>query len=260
MNFTVRRTSTNRLSESMISYGRLVVARDQIAFSRNCSLNEDLTVSATVVAIHHPKLSDRYSLKITLERLCPPDDPSVNARQSVCLCPMVGTARVIGIAMLLFVSACTPGALRKPQAGQGTETPYPFSRLVSGVTWDFSEIVPQRKALGSDLWPCAWAADGDLYCAWGDGGGFDGNDDNIGRVSVGFARITGIPISGEPSAITGKNVWGAPPYAESAATFGGKVGSMTAVNGILYAYGGFWTGDNSQDPVHTSGRGRLNTR
>ncbi len=98
-----------------------------------------------------------------------------------------------------------------------------------------------------------------LYCAWGDGGGFDGNDDNVGRASLGFARIAGTPSIQDPDAITGKNIWGSPPYAEFAARFGGKVGSMTAVNGVLYAIGGFWTADNSQDPVRASGRGPFNT-
>lgn len=158
----------------------------------------------------------------------------------------------------LLVSACTPGALRKPGVGPEFEAPYPQSRLISAVAWDFSTVGAQRKALGSDLWPCTWAADGDLYCAWGDGGGFDGNSDYVGRVSLGFARIAGTPNSEDPGAITGKNIWGSPPYAEASAGFGGKVGSMIAVQGVLYANGGFWTTDNSQDPVHASGRGPLN--
>lgn len=169
-----------------------------------------------------------------------------------------GAARSVCLGLSLLVSACAPGALRTPP-GQDGHAPYPHSRLISSMAWDFSSIIPQRKALGSDLWPCAWAADGDLYCAWGDGGGFDGNDDNVGRVSLGFARIKGIPSAADPTAISGKNVWGSPPYAEAAAGFGGKVGTMTAVNGVLYAAGGFWTPANSQDPIHASGRGPLST-
>jgi hypothetical protein len=131
--------------------------------------------------------------------------------------------------------------------------------LISGVSWDFSEISAQRKALGSDLWPCAWAIDGELYCAWGDGGGFQGNDDNIGRASLGFARISGIPQAGNPAAIDGANIWGTPPYAQFKASFGGKVGSMLCVDGVLYAVGGFWTAQNSQDPTRASGHGPRNT-
>jgi hypothetical protein len=166
-------------------------------------------------------------------------------------------ARAAGLAITLLITACT-GALRNPHAGGDSKAPYAHSRLISTITWDFSAVVPQRRALGSDMWPCAWAADGDLYCAWGDGGGFDGNDDYTGRVSLGFARVTGTP-STEPASFAGKNIWGSPPYAEFAAGFGGKVGSIAAVNGVLYANGGFWTADNSPDPVHASGRGPLSS-
>jgi hypothetical protein len=170
-----------------------------------------------------------------------------------------GAKRSLGLALLLLVSACAPGALRTPAMRPQIRPPYPHSPLISTVTWDFSGILAQRKARGSDLWPCAWAVDGDLYCAWGDGGGFDGNDDNIGRVSLGFARVQGTPDARDASAVSGKNIWGAPPYAEVAAGFGGKVGSIAAVNGVLYAIGGFWTGIDTEDPVHKSGRGPLNS-
>ena len=39
----------------------------------------------------------------------------------------------------------------------------------------------------------------------------------------------------------GKNIWELPPYAELPADFGGKVGSMVAVNAVLYALGGLLT-------------------
>jgi hypothetical protein len=158
--------------------------------------------------------------------------------------------------VVLVVSACTVDRA-KPSAEP--PAPYPHSKLIWSVTWNFATIWSHRKAHGSDLWPCAWAADDDLYCAWGDGGGFDGDDDRIGRVSLGFARISGTPRAEDPDSFTGKNLWGEPPYAESAATFGGKVGSMIALDGVLYATGGFWTRDNVRDPAHKSGRGPLNT-
>jgi hypothetical protein len=170
--------------------------------------------------------------------------------------PSFAIVRAVGLAITLLGTACT-GALRNPHAGN-VKAPYPHSRVISAVTWDFSSVVPQRKAVGSDMWPCAWATDGDLYCAWGDGGGFDGNDDNVGRVSLGFARIAGMP-SADPTSVEGKNIWGSPPYAAFAAGFGGKVGSIAAINGVLYANGGFWTSDNSADPVHASGRGPLSS-
>jgi hypothetical protein len=136
--------------------------------------------------------------------------------------------------------------------------PYPYSRYVKGVAWDFIKV--QSEAHGSDLWPCAWAADDNLYCAWGDGGGFDGNSDDIGRVSLGFARIVGMPSDDDPDSFRGKNVWGAAPaYAEHQATFGGKVGTMISVDGTLYAFGSFWTDENTHDPIHHSEQGPLST-
>lgn len=168
-------------------------------------------------------------------------------------------ARLLGVAMMVLVCACTPAGLRTPEADHGIAIPYPHSHLIATVTWDFVNSVPQRKALGSDLWPCAWAIDDALYCAWGDGGGFDGNDDHIGRVSLGFARIEGVPSAENSHAIAGRNIWGSPPYSEFAAVFGGKVGSMTSVNGILYANGGFWTAENNADPTQKGGRGPLNS-
>jgi hypothetical protein len=166
-------------------------------------------------------------------------------------------AAIVILAAALALSACRSPASR--QGGPLSSAPYPPSRAVTAVSWDFSAVIPSRQAIGSDLWPCTWARDGNQYCAWGDGGGFDGNDDNIGRVSLGFARITGGPAADDSLKLTGKNVWGAPPYAEYPATFGGKVVSLISVDGVLYAIGGLWTSQTSEDPVHTSGRGPLNT-
>jgi hypothetical protein len=164
----------------------------------------------------------------------------------------------------IFAAVFAISACRSLDHGQGaqlpkTQAPYPPSRTITAINWDFSQLIPSRKAIGSDLWPCTWARDGNQYCAWGDGGGFDGNDDNIGRVSLGFARITGTPGAGDALQFAGKNVWGDPPYAESAATFGGKIISLISVDGVLYATGGLWTSQNAQNPVHTSEDGPLNT-
>ena len=169
------------------------------------------------------------------------------------------TISIVILAAGIGISACR--SIVRDNAGSRTTSPapYPQSHVITAVTWNFSAAATSRKALGSDLWPCTWARDGNLYCAWGDGGGFDGNDDNIGRVSLGFARIAGIPVADGASGFTGKNVWGAPPYAENSATFGGKVVSLISVGGVLYAIGGLWTSENTANPVHTSERGPLNT-
>src|SRR5579863_3652593 len=136
--------------------------------------------------------------------------------------------------------------------GMAATPPYPQSSLIAGMTWDFTSIGTLRKAHGSDLWPLTWASDGNLYGAWGDGGGFDGNDNNIGRVSLGFARIGGIPQAGAASSYVGRNVWGAAPeYAEYPATFGGKVDDLISIDGVLYGHGGLWTSANCDCPTPT---------
>ena len=162
-----------------------------------------------------------------------------------------GCNAAASLLLMATVSACT-SLPRGPTGG----FPYPQSRYISGVTWDFSQMQSQRRAHGSDLWPCTWAADDNLYCSFGDGGGFDGDSDVIGRVSLGFARITGSPSVGDPGGFAGKNVWGDfPQYAEHPATFGGKVASMISVDGKLYAYGALWTPSSVKDPVHKGSEG-----
>lgn len=109
------------------------------------------------------------------------------------------------------------------------------SPLISGVTWDFEHLI--RQAHGSDLWPVTWAADGDVYTGWGDGGGFEGDSDSRGRVSLGFARISGMPPD-----VLGANIWGDHKngFAKHQATFGGKPVSMLCVDGVLYAFITSW--------------------
>lgn len=154
--------------------------------------------------------------------------------------------------LLLVLSGCISQAPRTTAAA----LPYPRSTFITEVSWDFSQMQSQRCAHGSDLWPCTWAGDGALYCAFGDGGGFDGDSDSVGRVSLGFARITGRPVEGDPGAFAGRNVWGdAPDYAEHPASFGGKVPSMISIDGTLYAYGALWTSGNTSDPVHKGSEG-----
>lgn len=145
-------------------------------------------------------------------------------------------------------------ALRSTGKGPGVRAPYPKSQVVPGVRWDFSTLLSHRKAIGSDIWPTTWAADGKLYAAWGDGGGFDGTEEGkgTGRTSLGFARLEGTPDIADASSFTGKNVWGqAPTFAEAQATFGGKVVDLISVDGVLYAQGGLWTAGNCRcaDPT-----------
>jgi Domain of unknown function (DUF4185) len=125
-----------------------------------------------------------------------------------------------------------------------TKAPYGPSPVIQGVVWDFKHLIrlantPEKG--GSDLWPTTWAKDGNIYTGWGDGGGFEGASDNVGRVSLGFARIIGFPPQ-----VKGVNVWGYyPKYAEHPATFCGKAYSVLSVDGILYAWISSWYNPDS---------------
>jgi hypothetical protein len=163
-------------------------------------------------------------------------------------CSAHGIAAALCALALCF--AISQAARASPRA------PYPRSLLITAVRWDFAGAKRLRTADGSDIWPCTWGLDDALYCAWGDGGGFAGTD-SIGRVSLGFARVSGAPRRDDPTSFRGTDLWGAPPYAEHRASFGGKVGSLIAVDGVLYAAGGLWTRQNSKDPVATWQDGTL---
>lgn len=117
-------------------------------------------------------------------------------------------------------------ALASVSAGAET-APYPASAEIERVEFDWG--THRREAPGSDNWPTTWADDGNLYTAWGDGGGF-GGDNKKGRVTLGVARI-----DGGPDNYAGNNLWGghAP---QSPAQFGGKSYGMLSVDGTLYMW------------------------
>jgi hypothetical protein len=105
--------------------------------------------------------------------------------------------------------------------------PYPWSPVLRG--WEFDWATHQRGAPGSDNWPLAWADDDCQYAAWGDGGGFGGTNE-LGRVSLGVARISG-PFAEH----VGSNVWGGH-EAMHPATFPGKSYGLLCVRGVLYMW------------------------
>lgn len=105
--------------------------------------------------------------------------------------------------------------------------PYPPSPLVERVEFDWG--THRREAPGSDNWPVTCADDGHQYTAWGDGGGF-GGDNQRGRVTLGVARI-----EGDAGNYTGKNVWGGF-EAEHPAQFGGKSYGILSIGGTLHMW------------------------
>jgi hypothetical protein len=110
---------------------------------------------------------------------------------------------------------------------RGDEPPYPPSPVIERVEFDFA--THRRLAPGSDNWPVTWADDGNLYAAWGDGGGFGGTN-NLGRVKLGVARI-----SGDADEYSAVNVWGGID-AENPVQFDGKSYGILCVDGVLYMW------------------------
>jgi hypothetical protein len=105
--------------------------------------------------------------------------------------------------------------------------PYPRSPVIERMELDWT--THRREAPGSDNWPTTWAADGQLYTAWGDGGGFGGTNGK-GRVLLGVGRV-----EGDAKSYIGKNLWGGF-ESQNPATFGGKSYGMLAVGDTLYMW------------------------
>jgi hypothetical protein len=104
---------------------------------------------------------------------------------------------------------------------------YPYSKCIVKTEFDWSSHI--RLAPGSDNWPITWAADGNQYTAWGDGGGFGGTNRD-GRVSLGIARI-----KGNVYRYSGHNIWGGK-NSENDALFFGKSYGIIAIDNTLYMW------------------------
>jgi hypothetical protein len=133
-------------------------------------------------------------------------------------------------AILLLVTFGNAMGARIGSAPESANLPYPPSHVLEGITWRWESM--RTAAPGSDCWPVTWADDGDLYAAWGDGGGFDGTDSD-GRVALGFARIQGVPESYRAVNVNG----GKDPEHPSSFPRAGKTGGILAVDSSLYRLG-----------------------
>jgi len=104
--------------------------------------------------------------------------------------------------------------------------PYPPSPAIRGVRWA-PKASTIRLARGSDNWPLAWADDGALYAAYGDGWGFEPRVER--KLSLGLARILG-----SPPQVRGENLRS--PSAEQVGdgARGKKASGMVMVDGTLY--------------------------
>lgn len=137
-----------------------------------------------------------------------------------------------GIRRLVLSWAALLASLLASQAGDLTNNisraPCAASEVIAGIRWDWNTY--RTGAPGSDLWPVTWGPDGQLYAAWGDGGGFGGTDSD-GRVALGFARIEGTPENWRGINLNG----GKNPAHPASFPKKGKTTGIAFVDGVLYA-------------------------
>jgi len=119
-------------------------------------------------------------------------------------------------------------ALWPAGATAASTPPYPPSPVIAGVTFDWA--TERMFGRGSDQWPLTWAADGDLYGAWGDGNGWNNRPP---KRSIGVTRVTGSPPD-----LRGEDRWGDGPGHGFA-----KPEAILAVGDTLYL---FWTRGDSK--------------
>jgi hypothetical protein len=117
------------------------------------------------------------------------------------------------------------------------QLPYPQSPVIKQVEFIWPSHI--RLASGSDNWPVTWADDDNQYFVWGDGGGFGGTN-NIGRSSIGVARVDGNWHDFKTT-----NVWGG--YnAETNHKVTGKSYGIVCINSVLYMWVGMF--ETKTDP------------
>ena len=106
------------------------------------------------------------------------------------------------------------------------ESPYPNSDEIKSVKFAPAESVI-RLAEGSDNWPSAWADDGNLYTAYGDGFGFEPKTEI--KLSLGISKV-----EGNPPNINGANVRTTTGERVGQGKYGPKASGMLMVEGVLY--------------------------
>ena len=107
--------------------------------------------------------------------------------------------------------------------------PYPPSPVIKRIVFHNDTWV--KAAPGSDQFGYTWAADDNIYVAWGGGGGFGGTN-SLGRSSLGIARIEGMPPNWRAV-----NVWGGLNPLSKQRPILGKVSSgIIAIDDAIYIY------------------------
>lgn len=119
-----------------------------------------------------------------------------------------------------------PIALSVKDVPASAISPYPASRVITGIKWAPVEAII-RKAKGSDNWPITWADDDNLYTVYGDGWGFRPRTEK--KLSLGIAKIVG-----SPPAFRGVNIRTDTAERVGQGAKGPKASGMLCVDGVLY--------------------------
>jgi CubicO group peptidase (beta-lactamase class C family) len=114
------------------------------------------------------------------------------------------------------------------RASTQLDAPYPPSPVIAGIDWAPVETI-HRTGSDCDNFPSTWADDGALYTAHGDCRGFEPLRPR--KLGLGFARITGPPLSAQGANVPAPNADNTGMGAE-----GKKASGMLMVNGVLYLW------------------------
>lgn len=122
-------------------------------------------------------------------------------------------------------------ATRAGRGGHGSAIPpagppYPPSPIIKQVDWAPASTI-LRLAKGSDNWPMTWGDDDALYTAYGDGQGFV--PFVPAKLSVGFAKVTGVPPN-----LQGVNFTAQGGEFRGDGRSGRKASGLLMVDGVLY--------------------------
>lgn len=109
----------------------------------------------------------------------------------------------------------------------GLKPPYPPSPVIESIEWAPASTI-LRAANGSDNFPTAWADDGNLYTAYGDGWGFEPKLPE--KLGLGFAKLIGGPENFQGINIRSE----AENRGQGQA--GKKASGMLMVDGVLYMW------------------------
>ncbi len=117
-----------------------------------------------------------------------------------------------------------------PGKGLAETAPYAPSPIIARIRFGTRSSI-ERRAEGSDNWPLTWAGDDNLYTAYGDGWGFEPRLPGEEKLSLGLARVLGLPND-----FQGINIRSQTGEQRGQGAAGKKASSLLSVNGRLYMW------------------------